>query len=36
MSYFILGDDVFGLRTFLVTPYSQMGMTKEQMIFDYY
>ena len=33
--YFILGDEVFGLRTHLMTPCAQRQITKEQNIFSY-
>ena len=33
--YIILGDDAFGLRTYLMKPYAQRQLTKEQRVFNY-
>ncbi|XP_050689716.1 putative nuclease HARBI1 [Eriocheir sinensis] len=33
--YFFLGDDAFGLRTYMMKQYSVKGLNKEQRIFNY-
>ncbi|CAC5396626.1 unnamed protein product [Mytilus coruscus] len=35
MPYLVLGDDAFGLHTFLMNPYSERGLTKGQCIYNY-
>ena len=33
--YFLLGDDAFGLRTYMVKPYAARNLAKEQRIYNY-
>ena len=35
MPYFMIGDDAFALRTFLMKPYPSITLTAEQRIFNY-
>ncbi len=35
MPYFLLGDDAFALRTWMMKPFSQWNMSDEQRIFNY-
>ena len=35
ISHILVGDDAFGLISYLMKPYSQTGLTEEKLIFDY-
>lgn len=35
MPFFLLGDDAFGLRTYLMKPFSHRRLTEEEMITNY-
>ena len=33
--YFVIGDDAFGLRSWMMKPHPSRGLTKEKRIFNY-
>jgi hypothetical protein len=35
LPYYVIGDDAFGLRTYLMKPYGHRTLTKEERIFNY-
>ena len=35
MPYFFIGDDIFALRTWMMKPYANRGMTTEERVFNY-
>ncbi|XP_052262976.1 uncharacterized protein LOC127866479 [Dreissena polymorpha] len=35
VSYFLVGDDARGLRTYIIKPYANRDMTREQRVFNY-